>query len=176
MSKKRKTGIKLLSIASAFLVGYILLTVNLSNLHFWGRFLRGHLFFYMLILFVIGLVLTIKGKRVIYKETAYFANNICSGLKDSPTILSDENIKKIHRLLPVPTDYKILWAEILSFGNHPSGIVITNQALILKAPKNSVKKLNDEVKEYNKKVGKKDKKGKIKFIYRIIPGDYYSPQ
>ena len=32
-------------------------------------------------------------------------------LPTSKTELSADNIKKIHRYLPVPSDYKILWAE-----------------------------------------------------------------
>ena len=56
-------------------------------------------------------------------------------LPTSKTELSADNIKKIHRYLPVPSDYKILWADILSFGGYPAGIVITDKGLIIKSTK-----------------------------------------
>ena len=46
-------------------------------------------------------------------------------LPTSPTVLDKSNIGKIHRYIPVPTDYKILWADIGSFGGYPAGVVIT---------------------------------------------------
>jgi len=42
--------------------------------------------------------------------------------------LTESNIKKIYRLIPVPNDYRILWADIMSFGGYPAGVVITEQS------------------------------------------------
>lgn len=89
--------------------------------------------------------------------------------------LSDSNVKKIHRLIPVPNDYKILWADILSFGGYPAGIVITEQALIIKATKDDVKKNNAEIKSRNKELEKPQRVKPLKGIYQIIPWEYYSP-
>ena len=61
-------------------------------------------------------------------------------LPDSPTILDKETVKKIRRLLPVPNEHRILWADIGSFGGYPSGVVITDRAIILKASREEAKK------------------------------------
>lgn len=58
---------------------------------------------------------------------------LVSELPESPTELTSKNIQKIQRYIPVPTDYKILWTDISSFGGYPSGIVITEQGLVVKA-------------------------------------------
>ena len=60
-------------------------------------------------------------------------------LSDSPTELSEKNKKKIHTYIPVPFDFKILWADINSFGGFPSGVVLTNKGLVLKAPRPTFK-------------------------------------
>lgn len=49
-------------------------------------------------------------------------------LPKSPTALDKSTVEKIHRYIPVPTDYKILWADIGSFGGYPAGVVITDRA------------------------------------------------
>ena len=98
-----------------------------------------------------GLICHILKKRM--KKTPLpvhpMAEKILLELSSSPTTLDAKNIKKIHRKLPVPSDFDILWAEILEFGNHPAGVVITNRALILKAPKSEIKKANREIKKEN---------------------------
>lgn len=58
---------------------------------------------------------------------------------DSPTTFGRDNKKKIHVLMPIPTDYHILWANILSFGNYPAGVVLCEEGLVLKATKEAVK-------------------------------------
>lgn len=54
-------------------------------------------------------------------------------LPESPTELNKSTVKKIYRYIPVPTDYKIIWADIVSFGGCPAGVVITDRAIIVKA-------------------------------------------
>ena len=44
--------------------------------------------------------------------------------------LTEKNIKKIHEYMPVPNDHIIMWAEINSFRNFPSGIVLTNKGIV----------------------------------------------
>ena len=80
----------------------------------------------------------------------------------SPTELTEKNIKHIKELFPVPNEYQILWANI-SFGNRISGVVITEQALIIKADQNILK-------QHNKKC--KDKKDKQNAIYHLIKWEY----
>ena len=81
--------------------------------------------------------------------------------------------KKIHRLFPVPNDYEILWADVISFGGYPAGVVITDQALIVKATKKEVKRINAETKNNRAKKSRRVKP--LKEIYQIIPWEYYSP-
>lgn len=104
-------------------------------------------------------------------------DSLLSNLQSSKTELSPENIKKIHRFIPVPTDYKILWADILNFGGHPAGIVITDKALIVKSTKDEVRQANKDIKANNKELKDKSKKIQpLKSIYQIIPWEYYSPE
>lgn len=60
-------------------------------------------------------------------------------LPESPFELTKSNIKKIHTRIPVPNDFKILWADISSLNGYPSGVVITDRALIYKTHKALVK-------------------------------------
>ncbi|WP_286152846.1 hypothetical protein [Sporofaciens musculi] len=101
---------------------------------------------------------------------------LISQLPASPTVLDKANIKKIHEYIPVPTDYKIIWADISSFGGYPAGIVITDRALIVKATRDEVKHNNNLDKEQKKQGGSKDKANTVKVIYQIIPWEYYSPE
>ena len=95
-------------------------------------------------------------------------------LPDSPTILDKETVKKIRRLLPVPNEHKILWADIGSFGGYPSGVVITDRAIILKASREEAKKNKQLIKQENTK---KPSKRQMNILnYRIIPWEYYSPE
>lgn len=95
-------------------------------------------------------------------------------LHKSPTSLNSKNIKKIQRYIPVPTDYKIIWADITNFGGSPSGIVITDKALIVKSSKSEAKKYKQRVKKENK--GNHTKIKTPNTIYQIIPWEYYSPE
>ena len=90
--------------------------------------------------------------------------------------LSQKDKEKISRYIPVPTDYEILWADIATFGGHPSGVVITDRALIIKAHQRDVKALNKEIKKKNKSVEKEDRQSKVPYLYQIIPWDYYYPE
>ena len=101
---------------------------------------------------------------------------LISQLPTSPTVLDKANIKKIHEYIPVPTDYKIIWADISSFGGYPAGIVITDRALIVKATRDKARHNNDLYKEQKKQGGSKDKASTVKVIYQIIPWEYYSPE
>ena len=100
---------------------------------------------------------------------------LISQLPASPTVLDKTNVKKIHEYIPVPTDYKIIWADISSFGGYPAGVVITDRGLIVKATRAEVKHNNDLVIEQKKEKGSKEKVKPIKVFYQIIPWEYYSP-
>lgn len=53
-------------------------------------------------------------------------------LPESPLELNRENTYRIQRYFPVPTDFSILWADVNNFSEAPFGIVVSNQALIIK--------------------------------------------
>lgn len=101
---------------------------------------------------------------------------LISQLPASPTVLDKANTRKIHEYIPVPTDYKIRWADISSFGGYPAGIVITDRGLIVKATRDEVKHNNVLAKEQEKQSGSKEKVNTVKVIYQIIPWEYYSPE
>lgn len=97
-------------------------------------------------------------------------------LPKSPTALDKTTVEKIHRYIPVPTDYKILWADIGSFGGYPAGVVITDRAIVVKASREEAKNNKAQIKEENKKKKAKEKVKAPKTIYQIIPWEYYSPE
>lgn len=101
---------------------------------------------------------------------------LISQLPKSPTELNSDNRKKIYSYIPIPTDYKILWADISSFGGYPAGIVLTDKGLVVKASRDEVKNNKTLIKEQNKKKESKDKTKAPKIIYQIIPWEYYSPE
>lgn len=72
-------------------------------------------------------------------------------------MLDKTNVKKIHEYIPVPTDYKIRWADISSFGGYPAGIVIADRGLIVKATRTEVKHNNDLAKVQKKESDSKEK-------------------
>ena len=84
-------------------------------------------------------------------------------MPQSPTELTDRNIKKIKEYMPVPNDFEILWADINSFSGYPSGIVLTNKGLVLKAPRPSFK----EKKAKNEKV--------YSIPYQVLLWEYFDP-
>lgn len=96
-------------------------------------------------------------------------------LSESPVDLTEKNLRRIHELIPVPTDYKILWADILSFGGYPAGVVITEQGLVVKGTNEEVKAFNAKAKEDRKTKGGKAKTEKVTSIYRIIPWWLFNP-
>lgn len=76
----------------------------------------------------------------------------------------------------MPTDYKILWADIGSFGGYPAGVVTADRAIIVKALREEAKHNKTQIKEENKKKNAKEKVKAPKAIYQIIPWEYYSPE
>ena len=161
MSAERIVGIVFLGIATIL----IFLGINYN----------GYFFLVGGCLLIPGFILFLSKGRIEKKEPAYLAMRIVNSLPESPTELTPKNIKKIHQLLPVPNDYKVLWAEVRAFGGHPAGVIITDQALIMKAERKTVSERNKEIKKENKGVKKKEKKPKINYIYRIIPWSYFTP-
>jgi hypothetical protein len=71
----------------------------------------------------------------------------------------------------VPSDYEILWAVAESLGHHPSGLVIADKGIVIKANKKSVDATNAAIGGDDKH--KKEKQQK--FVYQIIPWDIYDP-
>lgn len=97
-------------------------------------------------------------------------------LPESPTELNKSTVKKIYRYIPVPTDYKIIWADIVSFGGCPAGVVITDRAIIVKASREEIKNNKNKIVEENKKQKTKEKIKAPKIKYQIIPWELYSPE
>lgn len=174
MTRKRIIGLILTIIASHLCLHAV--WKNLSVIQdgsfpaFISRVLSSFSFHVALILLVPGIILIIIGKAVKKQPPAEIATQIKAQLPESPTPLTVRNLKKIQRLLPVPTDYEIMWAEVQSFGNHPAGVVITDRALILKAPKSEIKKQNQEIKKENKGKKKRTKKLRFHMCIGLSPG------
>lgn len=101
---------------------------------------------------------------------------LIESLPSSPTELNEKNMRKMYSIIPVPSEYTILWADISSFGGYPAGVVITDKALIVKATKSEVKNTAHVIKDENNKVEKKDRVSIPKIMYQIIPWEYYSPE
>ena len=85
--------------------------------------------------------------------------------------LTPKNDDRIHRSFPIPSDFKVFWASVESFGGHPSGIVVTDKALIIKATSGGVKIVNKERKA--KATESKVKHKKLKSIYQIIMWEHF---
>ena len=101
---------------------------------------------------------------------------LISTLPKSPTPLDKSTVEKIHRYIPVPTDYIIMWADIRRFGGYPAGVVITDRAIIVKASREEIKNNKSQIKLENKKKSSKEKIKAQEENYRIIPWEYYSPE
>lgn len=101
---------------------------------------------------------------------------LISTLPKSPTPLDKSTIDKIHRYIPVPTDYKIIWADIGGFGGYPAGVVITDRAIIVKASREEARNNKSQIKQENKKKPSKERIKAPKTIYQIILWEYYSPE
>lgn len=84
----------------------------------------------------------------------------------SPTELSKVNIKKIQGYLPVPNDFKTLWADITSFSNYPAGVVICDKGIVFKASREALR---------SKKSNVKSGEDALKIFYRITPWEYFTP-
>ena len=91
------------------------------------------------------------------------------------TELTKDNDKNIHRLFPVPSDFEVLWASVESFGSHPSGIVVTDKALIIKGTSDGVKAINKEKKENTDGSNVKNNK-MLKAIYQIILWEHFDAE
>lgn len=94
-----------------------------------------------------------------------FLEILINELSYSPTELTEKNIKKIHEYIPVPSDFKILWADINSFGGYPSGIVLTDRGIVCKAPRPTIKE---------KKKQKKNEEV-YRIPYQILLWEYFEP-
>lgn len=90
--------------------------------------------------------------------------------------ISRRELAKIKRILPIPSEHEVLWLHVVSKGGHPAAFAITDRAFIYKASKADVKELNQKIKERNKGKKKTDQISKQKFLYQIIPWEYYSPE
>ncbi|MCF0108419.1 MAG: hypothetical protein HUJ59_05435, partial [Bacilli bacterium] len=93
--------------------------------------------------------------------------------------LSEHDIHKIYRVLPVPSDYNFVWADIKKLNGYPVGVVLTEEAIIIKAGKDIVKEKNKNILELWKNNQNKDhikKPRKIDELYKIIPWEYYNPE
>lgn len=101
---------------------------------------------------------------------------LISTLPKSPTSLDKPSVERIHRYIPVPTDYKIIWADIGSFGGYPAGVVITDRAIIVKASREEARNNKSQIKQENKKKPPKERIKAPKTIYQIILWEYYSPE
>jgi hypothetical protein len=95
-----------------------------------------------------------------YDNMDYFAEKALQNLGDSKNDLTENNIKKIKSLFPIPREYKIVWAQV-RFGTYASGIVFTDRALIVKADKTTVKEEN------------KSSNDKKKSLYHLIKWEYF---
>lgn len=84
--------------------------------------------------------------------------------------LNEKQLRRIREYMPVPNDHVVLWADMLSFGGYPAGVVITDRAMIVKATRDEVKAQNAEAKKRGKSTG--EKQPKVKTIYRMIPTQY----
>jgi len=117
-----------------------------------------------LILVIIKIVNTNKNVRS--PNTVMQFNELKDNLPTSPTNISSTNTtNKIKQYLPVPNDFKIYWADVYSYGNYPSGIVLTDKGFVIKASKKTIKNnssLDDEERRRLLKSG----------LYRIIPWDH----
>lgn len=90
--------------------------------------------------------------------------------------ISPRELSKVKRILPIPSEHKIHWIHVISTGGHPAAYAITDKAFIYKASRSDVSSVNKQIKAGNKGKKWKEKSGKIKFIYQIIPWEYYSPE
>ena len=88
-------------------------------------------------------------------------DKLLEAINPSPEELSKGNKKKIHEYLPVPNDWKIMWAEIGSYGSYPSGLVITDKGLASKASKQLIDETSSS----------KEKEDTTAYSYRLIPWD-----
>ena len=83
--------------------------------------------------------------------------------------ISPRELSKVKRILPIPSEHEVLWIHVVSKGGHPAAYAITDKAFIYKASRSDVSELNKRIKAENKGKTKKEKRGKLKFIYQIIP-------
>lgn len=84
----------------------------------------------------------------------------------SPVELTKKNKRTIHEVFPVPKDYTILWADV-ELGRRLSGIVVADQALLVKAD-------NESLKQYNKSC--ENKRDKQNAIYHLIKWEFFEPE
>lgn len=49
--------------------------------------------------------------------------------------LNEKRLRRIREYMPVPNDHVVLWADMLSFGGYPAGVVITDRAISVCLPR-----------------------------------------
>ena len=91
--------------------------------------------------------------------------NVLAKLGESKTELSESNMHKMKRYMPIPKEYEILWADVV-FPTRTSGLVITDKALIIRGDIETLKKRNSQI---------DDKKKRITAIYHLIKWGYFDP-
>ena len=104
-----------------------------------------------------------------FVSTMQYTESIGS-LPKTKTDISDSKVRnKIRKYIPVPNDFRILWADISSYGGYPGGIVLTDRGVIIKAPKASFFHAD------NANSKKEQKDNKKTGVYQIIPWEYFDP-
>ena len=50
-------------------------------------------------------------------------------------VLTDKEERQIKRLMPVPNDFEIIFADVHSLGGYPAGLILTDKGLYIKHQK-----------------------------------------
>lgn len=64
--------------------------------------------------------------------------NMAERMGESPTELTGQNIKWIQEYLPLPREFKILWADIQMKNSYPSGLILTEEAFCYRASRDEI--------------------------------------
>lgn len=95
----------------------------------------------------------------------FILKEVLKKIEQSPDALTKKNIENVKKLFPIPAEYEVLWFDV-EFGTRISGLVVTDQALIIKADQKTLRR-------YNKTT--EDKKDKQTAIYHLIKWEYFDP-
>lgn len=91
----------------------------------------------------------------------YIWSSLCDSLPKGDELTAN-HVKQLHHHLPVPSDYKILWAISEQFGKTPQGLVIADKGIVIKSNQPDTVSTSD-----------KDKKDTS--VYFIIPWHQFDP-